>query len=50
MELIEYLDTRWKSQINKHENRPMKVTVKEIIEYYTWFDKDEWDPKNKYNN
>lgn len=28
----------------------MKVKVKEIIEYYVRFDKDERDTENKYNN
>lgn len=50
MSLLEYLDTKWKAQINKKENRPMQVKVKEIIEYYAWFDKNEWDPLNKYSD
>lgn len=50
MSLKDYLDSRWKEQLNKKDNRPMKVKVKEIIEYYTWFDKDEWDADNKYTD
>lgn len=50
MTLKEYLDSKRKNQIRKKENRPMKVKVKEIIEYYVRFDKDERDTENKYNN
>ena len=50
MTLQEYLDTKRQEQICKKENRPMKVKVKEIIEYYTRFDKDERDSENKYND
>ena len=50
MTLKEYLDSKRKEQINKKENRPMKVKVKEIIEYYTRFEKDERDTENKYDD
>ena len=50
MTLQEYLDSKRKDQINVKENRPMKVKVKEIIEYYTRFDKDERDTKDEYND
>lgn len=50
MTLQEYLDTKRQEQIRKKENRPMKVKVKEIIEYYTRFDKDERDSENKYTD
>lgn len=50
MTLKEYLDSKWSEQINIKENRPMKVKVKEIIEYYVRFDKEERDKENKYNN
>ena len=50
MTLKEYLDSKRKEQINKKENRPMKVKVKEIIEYYTRFDKDERDKEDQYND
>lgn len=48
MTLKEYLDSKRKSQIKKKENRPMKVKVKEIIEYYARFEKEERkDPEFK---
>ena len=48
MTLKEYLDSKRKAQIKKKENRPMKVKVKEIIEYYTRFEKEERkDPEFK---
>lgn len=50
MTLQEYLDSKRKEQINKKENRPMKVKVKEIIEYYTRFDKDERDTEDQFND
>lgn len=50
MTLKEYLDSKRKEQINKKENRPMKVKVKEIIEYYVRFDKDERDTEDQYND
>jgi hypothetical protein len=50
MTLKEYLDSKRKEQINKKENRPMKVKVKEIIEYYTRFDKDERDTEDQFND
>lgn len=50
MTLKEYLDSKRKAQIKKKENRPMKVKVKEIIEYYTRFEKDERDVENQFND
>lgn len=50
MTLKEYLDSRRLNQIHKVENRPMKVKVKEIIEYYTRFEKDERDVENQFND
>lgn len=50
MTLKEYLDSKRLNQIHKKENRPMKVKVKEIIEHYARFDKDERDSENKYND
>lgn len=50
MTLKEYLDSKRLNQIHKKENRPMKVKVKEIIEYYTRFEKDERDTENRFND
>lgn len=50
MTLKEYLDSKRLNQIRKKENRPMKVKVKEIIEYYTRFEKDERDTENQFND
>ena len=50
MTLKEYLDSKRLNQIHKVENRPMKVKVKEIIEYYTRFEKDERDVENQFND
>lgn len=50
MTLKEYLDSKRKAQIKKKENRPMKVKVKEIVEYYTRFEKDERDVENRFND
>ena len=50
MTLKEYLDSKRKEQIKKKDGRPMKVKVKEIIEYYVRFDKDERDSENQFND
>ena len=50
MTLQEYLDSKRKEQINVKKNRPMKQKVKEIIEYYTRFDRAERDTENIYDN
>ena len=50
MTLKEYLDSKRLNQIRKKENRPMKVKVKEIIEYYTRFEKDKRDTENQFND
>lgn len=43
MTLKEYLDKKRKKQIRTKENRPMKVKVKEVVEYYARMEREERD-------